>query len=110
MRILLAVVCVLSWGVSVYAQTDNVDPACVSECSVFTSSCTVYVECKIAESTCFSNCMQRKVWEKVALSLDKLTAVLEKQAREKEEKEKAEAVKEKSPEEKDETKNTSMQY
>jgi hypothetical protein len=104
MRILLAVICALLWGASAYAQTENADSACVNECSIFTPSCTVYVECKIAKSTCFSNCMQRKVWEKVALSLDKLTAVLEKQAREKGEKEKAETIEEKSPKEKDETK------
>jgi len=44
-----------------------------------------YVECMVAKSTCLSNCMQRKVSEKVVQALDKLTTLLEKQAKEKEE-------------------------
>jgi hypothetical protein len=72
-------------NINVFAQ-DNHEEVCSKECSIFTASCTQYVECMVAKSTCLSNCMQRKVWEKVVQALDKLTTLLEKQAKEKEEK------------------------
>jgi hypothetical protein len=100
MRIIFAALGVLLWAACAYPQQDSADPACVNECSVFTPDCTTYIECKIAKSECLTNCMQRKVWEKVSLSLDKLTAVLEQEIEEK--KKKAESE-EKKPEEKQAT-------
>ena len=63
---------------------EDYESACNNECSFLTKDCTAYVECRVARTTCTSNCMQRKVWEKVATAIDSLTAVLEKQAKEKE--------------------------
>jgi len=61
---------------------------CTKECSFLTKDCTAYVECRVAKTTCLESCMQRKVWEKVATAVDKLTVTLEKQAQREEEKEK----------------------
>jgi len=72
-------------SINVLAQ-DNYEKTCSEECNIFTKSCMTYVECMVAKSTCLSNCMQRKVWEKVVQALDKLTTLLEKQAKEKEKK------------------------
>ena len=113
MNILLIVLCALLWGTDAYSQEQGFDPACTNECNSFTPDCTVYIECRIAKSACITNCMQRKVWEKVALSLDKLTAVLEKQAEEKKEKQSSEEGKdgrEADGKEKDDKKDTSIQY
>ncbi|MDD5194159.1 MAG: hypothetical protein PHQ96_00605 [Candidatus Omnitrophica bacterium] len=53
--------------------------ACAKECSFLTKDCTAYLDCRVAKTTCTENCMQRKVWEKVAISLDKLIVSLEEQ-------------------------------
>lgn len=74
-------------GVSALAQESSYESDCANECSFLTKDCTAYLECRIAKTTCMSDCMQRKVLEKVATALDKLTVVLEKQAKESDKKE-----------------------
>lgn len=76
----------LCWQIGLAAEEDYT-VACEKECAFLTKSCTAYLECSVAKINCQSSCMQRKVWEKVAKSLDNLSTVLEKQAREKEERE-----------------------
>ncbi len=78
---------VLLWYRGVWAQAATYEAACVQECKALTKDCTAYIECKVAKTQCLESCMQRKVWENVAVVLEKLTTVLEIQAKEKEEKE-----------------------
>jgi hypothetical protein len=84
--ILLGTILLLNAGA--LAQEEKYVAACATECKALTKDCTAYIECKVAKSQCLESCMQRKVWENVAVVLDKLTIVLENQAKEKEEKEK----------------------
>jgi len=73
-----------SWNMAALAQEDKNEAACTKECNFLTKDCTAYIECRVAKATCLETCMQRKVWEKVSGSLDKLSAVLDKQNKEKE--------------------------
>jgi hypothetical protein len=79
---------ILLWNAGALAQEEKYEAACAAECRALTKDCTAYIECKVAKSQCLESCMQRKVLENVAVVLEKLTAVLEIQAKEKEEKEK----------------------
>jgi len=89
MRIFVLVLAALMlWNLEVFAEKEDYETACTEECNFLTKDCTAYIDCRVARAQCLESCMQRKVWEKVAGSLDKLTVVLEKQAQEKEEKEK----------------------
>jgi hypothetical protein len=76
-------------GIKIQAEDSDYEAACLKECSFLTKDCTAYLECRVAKTTCMSDCMQRKVLEKVATAIDKLTVVLEKQGKEKEQKEEA---------------------
>ena len=81
----VALAALLLFSLNAFALGESdYESACNNECSFLTKDCTAYVECRVARTTCTSNCMQRKVWEKVVTALDSLTAVLEKQAKEKE--------------------------
>jgi hypothetical protein len=87
-KILVVVLAVLfSWNMAALAQEKDYEAACTKECNFLTKDCTAYIDCRVAKATCLESCMQRKVWEKVAVSLDKLSAVIEKQGKEKEDKE-----------------------
>jgi hypothetical protein len=70
----------LAIAAGAYAQDDNYESACQQECSYLTADCTAYLECRVAKSQCLESCMQRKVWEKMAGAIDKLSVILEKQA------------------------------
>lgn len=88
MKILVLVLAVLlSWNMAALAQEKDYEAACAKECNFLTKDCTAYIDCRVAKVQCLESCMQRNVWEKVAGSLDKLSAVLEKQGKEKEAKE-----------------------
>jgi hypothetical protein len=88
MKILVLVLAVLlSWSMAALAQEKDYEAACAKECNFLTKDCTAYIDCRVAKVQCLESCMQRNVWEKVAGSIDKLTATLEQQAKEKKEKE-----------------------
>jgi hypothetical protein len=75
---------VLLWSTGVSAEGDKYEAACANECNYLTRDCTAYIDCRVAKTQCLESCMQRKVWENLAVTLEKLTTVLEKQAQEKE--------------------------
>jgi hypothetical protein len=77
----------LLWSVNAFAQQVDYEAICAKECNYLTKDCTAYIDCRVAKSSCLESCMQRKVWEKVAGSIDRLTTVLEQQVKDKEEKE-----------------------
>ncbi|MBU2102917.1 MAG: hypothetical protein ABH865_02055 [Candidatus Omnitrophota bacterium] len=63
-----------------FAEDSGYNETCTKECSFLTKDCTAYLDCRVAKVTCVQDCMQRKVWEKVAVSLDRLTVALEAQS------------------------------
>ena len=86
LRILAIVIAALSFfSVNALAEESTYEAYCAKECSFLTKDCTAYVECRVAKTTCLSDCMQRKVWESVVRVLDRLILVLEKQGKQKDE-------------------------